>query len=88
MKKRFRIWKEWQKYCKNGRLYKLAVLFGLIKSPTFGLYYKYEDPFMMGFAMGIRRQDEEQYEAFKINFLDPVAQQYFDQVIEERRKSI
>lgn len=32
--KHFRRWNIWRKYNRNGRLYKILVLFGVTKSPT------------------------------------------------------
>lgn len=34
-KLRFKVWKDWYKKCMNVLVYKILVLFGLRKSPTF-----------------------------------------------------
>ena len=64
-KLRFKVWKDWYKKCVNGRGYKILVLFGLRKSPTFDQLYwfeKYKDSicsaFYYGFLRGCESDDE------------------------------
>lgn len=38
LKLHFRRWDGWRKHNRNSRFYKILVLLGLIKSPTFNLY--------------------------------------------------
>lgn len=33
--KHIRIWDRWRKHCLNGKFYKILVLFGILRSPTF-----------------------------------------------------
>ena len=39
MIKRYKKWKNWQKYNANGRFYQFLVLIGLVHSPTFEVWY-------------------------------------------------
>jgi len=38
--RRIKLWNQWRKRCTNPWYQKLLVLFGIIKSPTFELYYR------------------------------------------------
>lgn len=49
-KKRYQFWKRWASRNLNGPVYKLLVLIGLVKSPTFEVLYKFEmGPHIDGF---------------------------------------
>ena len=65
LKIRWRVWTQWYKNNTNGCRYKILVLFGLRKSPTFDQLYwfeKYKDSicsaFYYGFLRGYKTDDE------------------------------
>ena len=39
MIQRYKKWRNWKKYNNNTWFYQILVLFGLIKSPTFEIWY-------------------------------------------------
>ena len=43
MIKHFKRWNDWRKHNSNSRFYKLLVLLGIVKSPTFALYLTEEE---------------------------------------------
>ena len=43
MIKHFKRWNGWRKHNLNSRFYKLLVLLGIVKSPTFALYLTEEE---------------------------------------------
>jgi hypothetical protein len=40
---RIKVWNQWRKRSMNKRFYKLMVLFGLVKSPTFRMELVFEE---------------------------------------------
>ncbi len=55
---RFKLWKRWAEYSGNTWFYKVAVLMGWIKSPTFETY-RMMKPICDGLGEAIRKIAEE-----------------------------
>lgn len=56
MAKHFKKWIEWRKYNGNSFIYKLLVLFKIVKSPTFECFHTQDEweEFAKGFEEGLK----------------------------------